>query len=112
MQTKAGSHTADIQNRNYRLVVLDLVTLAERIQASMKLLEQAISGELPRGNPNVHDDVFVLDDVTPCYVKASAALHACHVGLSQALHLMQSTPASGHRADWLARSRDRPAGCA
>jgi hypothetical protein len=45
MQTAAGSDTADIQNRNFRLVVLDLVTLAERIQASMKLLEQAISGE-------------------------------------------------------------------
>jgi hypothetical protein len=109
MQTAAGSDTTDIQNQNYRLVVLDLVTLAERMQASMKLLEQAISGELPRGNPDVHDSVFVLDDVTPCYAKASAALHACHVGLSQALHLMQSTPASRLGEDRLARSRGRPA---
>ena len=112
MQTAAGSDTPDIQNRNYRMVLLDLVTLAERIQASIKLLEQAIAGELPRGNPDVHDNVFVLDDVTPCYARASAALHACHVGLGEALHLMQSTPASNPGADRLARSCTRPTGCA
>jgi hypothetical protein len=84
--------------------------LAERIQASMKLLERAIAGELLRGNPDVHDNVFILDDVTPCYAKASAALHACHVRLSEALHSMQATRRPPPAADLLARSGDLPAG--
>jgi hypothetical protein len=111
MQTAAGSDTPDIQNHDYRSVVVDLVTLAERIQASMRLLERATSGALPRGNPDVHDNVFVLDDVTPCYARASAALRACQVGLGEALHLMQGTPGSDPRADRLIQSRGRAAGC-
>ena len=111
MQTAAGSDRPDIENHNYRLVILDLITLAERIEASMKRLERAIAAEMPRGNPDVHDNVFVLDDVTPCYAKASAALRACHVALGEALPLMQGTPASALGADRLAQDRSRAAGC-
>ncbi len=111
MQAATGSDTPDIENHNHRLVISDLITLAERIEVSMKALERTIAGELPRGNPDIHDNVFVLDDVTPCYAKASAALHACHVALGEALHLMQGTPASVPGADRLAQNRGRGAGC-
>jgi hypothetical protein len=105
MQTPAGSNTPDIQNHDYRSVVLDLVALAERIQASVRLLERATSCALPRGNPDAYDNIFVLDDVTPCYARASAALRACQIGLGEALHLMQGPRASGPRAERLIQSR-------
>jgi hypothetical protein len=109
MQTAADSDRPDIQNHDYRSVVLDLVTLAERIQASVRLLERATSCALPRGNPEAYDNIFVLDDVTPCYARASAALRACQMGLGEALHLMLSTRVSGPRAEPLIQSRG--AGC-
>jgi hypothetical protein len=110
MPNASGSDTPGSQNcKYYRVVMVDLATLSERIQSSIKLLEQAISADLPRNNPSVHDAVFILDDVTPCYVKASAALRACHIGLSEALQLMQGTPASNPGVDRLARGHGGPA---
>jgi hypothetical protein len=83
---------ADIQpddrNDNYRSVVSDLVSLIEHMQASMKMLEGAIARELPLGGQEAADNVVVLDDITPCYVKANAALHACNAGLGVALHFL------------------------
>ncbi len=111
MQSAAGSAKPEIQNHDHRAIVVDLVTLAERIQASIKLLERAIARELPRSNPEVHDNVFVLDDVTPCYVKANAALLACQAGLGEILHSMQVAPALASDADRLTRSRRRLSGC-
>ncbi len=109
MQSATGSDTPEIQNHHHRAIVVDLVTLVERIQASIKLLERAIARELARSNSEAHD-VFVLDDVTPCYARASAALIACQVGLGEALHSMQAGSAFAPDADRLARSRGRLAG--
>jgi hypothetical protein len=109
MQSAAGNDTPEIQNHYHRAIVVDLVTLAQRIQASIKLLERAIARELPRSSFEAHD-VFVLDDVTPCYARASAALLACQVGLGEALHSMQAGPAFAPDADWLARSLGQRAG--
>ena len=67
------------------------MSLVEHIQASMKMLETAIAWELPAGDPEAYEDVVVLDDVTPCYMKANAALHACEAGLGAALHCMLDT---------------------
>jgi hypothetical protein len=36
----------------------------------------------------------VLDDVTPRYVRANAALNACNAGLGVALHLLQDIRSS------------------
>ena len=83
---------ADIQpddrNDNYRSVVSDLVSLIEHMQASMKMLEGAIARELPLGGQEAANNVVVLDDITPCYVKANAALHACNAGLGVALRFL------------------------
>jgi hypothetical protein len=111
MQTAAGSDTPEIENPDHRSVLSELLALAERIEASMKLLEQAISSETTCSDPEIRDSVFVLDDVTPCYARAGAALLACQIGLGEALHLIRDIPTSAPDPGRLARSRGRLAGC-
>jgi hypothetical protein len=84
----AADAQPDDRNDNYRSVVSDLVSLIEHMQASMKMLEGAIARELPLGGQEAADNVVVVDDITPCYVKANAALHACNAGLGVALHFL------------------------
>jgi hypothetical protein len=69
---------------SFRLVVSDLVSLIGHVQASVELIETAIARE---SSQDGQDDggVVVLDDVTPCYAAANAALLACNVSLSTAL---------------------------
>ena len=81
----------DGHNGNYSSVVSDLVSLIEHMQASMKMLEGAIARELPLAGQEVADNVIVLDDITPCYLKANAALRACKAGLGVALHSLAGT---------------------
>ena len=103
MQDKAGSYPQpNSRNDNYFSVVSELVSLAAHIQASMNMLEKAIARELPAGDPEAYENVIVLDDVTPCYVKANAALHACNAGLEVALHCMLDTELPKYRADGFA----------
>ena len=84
----AADAQPDDRNDNYNSVVSDLVSLIEHMQASMKMLEGAIARELPLGGQEAAGNVIVLDDITPCYVKANAALHACNAGLGVALHFL------------------------
>jgi hypothetical protein len=97
MQNTAGSgRQADGRNDNYLSVVTDLASLIERIQASMQMLEPVIARALPQGELEAYDDVVVLDDVTPHYVRANAALDACRAGLGVALHgLLDSETSEG-----------------
>jgi hypothetical protein len=89
MHSATGSDAQiDGRNDSHGSVVSDLISLIEHMQASMKMLEAAIAGELPLPGQEAGDDVIVLDDVTPCYVKANAALHACQAGLVVALHFL------------------------
>jgi hypothetical protein len=88
MHSPAGGVQSDRPNDNYSSVVSDLVSLIEHMQASMKMLEGAIARELPLSGQEAGDNVIVLDDITPCYVKANAALHACKAGLGVALHFL------------------------
>jgi len=107
MQDMAGSTPQpNSRNDNYFSVVSDLMSLVEHIQASMKMLETAIARELPAGDPEAYEDVVVLDDVTPCYMKANAALHACQAGLGSALHCLLDAETSEYGADGFA-GRDR-----
>ena len=71
------------------------MSLVAHIQASMNMLETAIVRELPAGDPQAHENVVVLDDVAPCYVKANVALRACKAGLAAALHCMLDTEMPG-----------------
>jgi hypothetical protein len=90
MQNAAGSASVHSDGRidNFNSIVSDLVSLIAQVQTSMKLLESAIAGELPLGNQEIANNVVVLDDVTPRYVKAAAALNACNAGLGVALHFL------------------------
>jgi hypothetical protein len=94
MQNAAG-HRASVQsddrNDNYRAIVSDLVSLIAQVQASVRLIESAIAGEASLGNEETAANIVALDDVTPRYVKASAALHACNAGLGVALHILLDT---------------------
>ena len=69
------------QNAAYRAVVSDLV--------SLRLIEQTIaretSPETSHGGPEGSTNIIVLDDVSPRYTKATAALQACDVDLGIAL---------------------------
>jgi hypothetical protein len=52
---------------------------------------------LPVRDPQAPENVVVLDDITLCYVKANATLHACKAGLAATLRCMLDTemPESG-----------------
>ena len=66
-------------------MVSDLVSLVEHVQKSLRLIEQTIaretSPETSPGGPESSTSVIVLDDVSPRYMKAAAALQACDVNL-------------------------------
>ena len=111
MQNAAGSPASaqsDSRNDSYRAIVSDLVSLIEHIQASMKLIESAIATESPLGNQEVGANIVVLDDVTPRYVRANAALNACHAGLGAALHFLLDTRTSRRGAEAPAKYERRP----
>jgi len=97
------------RNDSHQSIVSELVSLIEHVQAGMKQLEAAIARESTPGNQDAAGNVFVLDDVTPRYVKANAALSACNAGLGVALHYMLDARAPRHQARDFAAGDRRPA---
>ena len=90
MQNAAGDGVAPHdQNAASCAVVSDLVSLAEHVQNSLRLIERTIaretSPETSPGSPESSTNIVVLDDVSPRYMKAAAALQACDVNLGIAL---------------------------
>jgi hypothetical protein len=73
---------------NHGSVVANLQSLIGHIQASIALVEAAVASEFCDGNQDAAADIFVLDDVTPPYEKAHAALKASNAGLGAALQLI------------------------
>jgi hypothetical protein len=71
-------------NAVHRAVVSDLVGLIEHVQNSLRLIERTIDGETPESSTNI----IVLDDVSPRYMRAAAALQACDVSLGTALRVL------------------------
>jgi hypothetical protein len=85
------ANQASDRNDAYHSVVSDLLSLIEHIQASRQLIEHAIAREASTGSQE--GDIIVLDDVTPPFVTATAALSACDANLAIALDsLLDSTP--------------------
>ena len=112
MQNAAGSGTlgqSDGRNDSYHSVVSDLVSLIERVRASMELIESAIAAEAPPGDQETTTNVVVLDDVTPRYARAHEALNTCNAGLGLALHVLLDTTTSRHETDEPAEYDRRPA---
>lgn len=82
------------RNEAYRMVVSDLASVIGHVRRSLELVES----EIARG-PDADEaaDIIVLDDVTPGYSRAQAALRECEAGLSAALHLLQVSTPPGDR---------------
>ena len=100
MQNAAGlgaSTPSDERNVNYRSIVSELESLIVHVQSSMGRIESAIASESPFDNPETTANVVVLDDVTPRYAKANAALNACNAALGVALHFLLDARTSNHR---------------
>jgi len=81
--------------------VSDLVSLIGHVQASLRLVEQAIAREASLGSQET--DVIVLDDIIPPFMKATAALNACDANLAIALHSLLDSKAPEYdpgNLDW------------
>lgn len=83
------------RDQKYRAVVSDLASVIAQVRSSLKLIESEIASETPFIEATA-DNVFVLDDVTPGYTRAYAALRECDAGLSAALHLLQESVTPGY----------------
>jgi len=81
---------ADADSR--RLIEAELRSLIARIDISVRLIDAAMKPEDVEPVCAGSSEVFVLDDVTPRYATASAALNACRAGLG---HALQSLSESG-----------------
>jgi hypothetical protein len=101
MQDAAGGSAivpSEGRNESYHSIISELVSLIEHVQASMKMLESAIASEAaPDGQEAAN--VVILDDITPRYAQASAALNSCNAGLGVALHVLQDTGTAKHGTD-------------
>ena len=73
---------------NTTAILSNLGSLVEQVGAMMKLIDKAIASEALTGLADVAADIVVLDDVTPRYVRANAALGTCNAGLGVALNLV------------------------
>jgi hypothetical protein len=97
------------QNDDHHSIVSDLVSLIEHVQSSMRLLESAIATESSPGRQEAAGNVIVLDDLTPRYQSARAALCACNAGLGLAHLLLLDTSASSYGTDESTERDLRPA---
>ena len=97
MQNGTGSPVpapSDDRDDIYRTVVADIASLIEHIQASLTMIEAAVASEASAAVLELAANVVVLDNVTPRYLKAGAALRACDAGLGVALHFLREPMAS------------------
>ncbi len=99
---------SDNRDDNHHTIVSELVSLIEHVQAAIKQLDAAVAREAAPGNQDAASNVFVLDDVTPRYVKANAALDACNAGLGVALHYLLDAQTARHETSDFAVSERRP----
>jgi len=94
------------QNDACRAIVSNLFSLIEHVQSSLRLIERAIAAEVAAGGQESSANVIVLDDVSPRYMKASAALQVCDANLGAAL---RSLTESSDIAVYAASAPTRPA---
>jgi hypothetical protein len=94
MQNAAVGTSALVEGKDDKQgsLVTNLKSLIEQVQASIALVETAIArefgAELRDGNQEAAADIFVLDDVTPPYEQAHAALKASDAQLGAALQFI------------------------
>jgi alkylation response protein AidB-like acyl-CoA dehydrogenase len=92
MQNSAGTPllVATPETDSHQLIAADLRALIARIETSMRLIDAAMEQD-DDGSVMISADIFVLDDVTPRYATASAALNACRAGLGHSLQCLSET---------------------
>lgn len=79
---------ADVDSR--QLIAAELRSLIVRIEISMRLIDAAMESE-DDGLIAGSSEIVVLDDVTPRYATASAALNACRAELGHALQQLSES---------------------
>lgn len=79
---------ADTDSR--QLIAAELRSLIVRIEISMRLIDAAMESE-DDGAVAGSSEIVVLDDVTPRYATASAALNACRAELGHALQQLSES---------------------
>ncbi|MEY9402678.1 hypothetical protein ABIF66_002028 [Bradyrhizobium japonicum] len=72
------------------MIAADLRLLIAQIETSMRRIAAAMDQE-HSNDPEGSADVFILDDVTPRYATANAALNACRAGLGHALQFLSDS---------------------
>jgi hypothetical protein len=72
----------------------DLVSLIQRLQATIRFSEPAMAAA-GADSDEADANYFILDDVTPRYALADAALHTCRARLSEALDQLLEPGMSG-----------------
>jgi len=82
---------------SHQLIAADLRSLIAQIETSMRQIEVMMS-QADKGEESGSADVFVLDDVTPRYATATAALGACKAGLDLALRCLSESGKSAETA--------------
>ncbi|OPY95965.1 hypothetical protein A5906_05815 [Bradyrhizobium sacchari] len=84
---------ADTDSR--QLIAAELRSLIARIDLSMRLIDAAMTShdvEPEDDGPTAGSlEIFVLDDVTPRFATASAALNACRMELDHALQQLSES---------------------
>ena len=82
-----------------QLIAAELRSLIARIEISMRLIDAAMASEdlEPEDDSAIlsadlgSSEIVVLDDVTPRYARASAALNACRAELGHALEKLSES---------------------
>lgn len=95
---RGTTEQTESRNDRYRAIVRDLVSLIAQVQASVRLIETAIATESSPDDPEPATDIIILDDVTPCYTQANAALNACRANLGVALVVLRDIRTSKYEA--------------
>jgi hypothetical protein len=86
------------QNDGFASIASNLVSLMQHIQASIELVETTIDQESNAYGAENGADIVVLDDVTPRYAQATAALSACNANLGVALQFLLDAGTTGPQA--------------
>jgi hypothetical protein len=93
MQSASAAELSGLEDQSdsHLSIVSELALLIERVQESKTLIESAMIRDAAMADQEITANVVVLDDVTPGYVKARAALNSCEATLGLALSFLLET---------------------
>jgi hypothetical protein len=104
----ATGHTVATGNSDSRqLLASELRALITQIETTMRLIEATMVQEAGGDQPG-SAEVVVLDDVTPRYAAANAALSACKSSVDAALKFLMNADVPTQGADAATAATRRP----